>query len=472
MRIKEDQLLMIRSIKGRPVESILLILGIALGIGATVSGFALVNQSLSEADKLLSSTYYHEIVVGTRQNSDGMDIAASLVSDDNNLILTVNDLAARKEVPDVKYAYVMNRTHLRFGNMRLPGSDNNGTNTSTQGSVNNQNNRTIVTGNFQPRDATGNTNTEAMPGPPSDDGFDPFHTNIDADELTSLEEPQVEEADAYRVTPEFFSAYGLNAVSGSVFSEQDIKSDTPSLILGSKLAKKIFEDAIAYGRKIQVMRDLYTITGVLAETGTAFDNEAFIPAVVPDLSGNDFRRFEAWGTTLRFIVQDLSRLTSVKAQIATYFDKEYGEGNVDISIPKVEAEAVSDRNLRLITVILILSISGLLIAIVNVTNILVSRMERRRKSLGILKALGASTNKILISLEYEALFIGVCGALTGTVIAVVLSEIIKNSLGTSGYNALILVLGVFISWIFTMVVTGIPAFQISKIAPSEAIRYE
>ena len=45
MKLGEDMRMSLRSIQKRPVESLLLVLGIALGIGATASGISMISHS-------------------------------------------------------------------------------------------------------------------------------------------------------------------------------------------------------------------------------------------------------------------------------------------------------------------------------------------------------------------------------------------------------------------------------------------
>ncbi len=121
MKSREDTRMGLRWIGRRPVETLLLVLGIALGIGATAAGVALAARAGAEARRVLSSTEYREIVVTVREDAQEMSVPAVASTTTDAIILTTEDLAAAADVPDVQYAYVADRTDLRFGNFGGPG---------------------------------------------------------------------------------------------------------------------------------------------------------------------------------------------------------------------------------------------------------------------------------------------------------------------------------------------------------------
>jgi hypothetical protein len=510
MILREDILVIIRGIVKRPVESLLLIVGIALGIGAAASGISIVIQTADESAKMLHETRYREIVVKNRESAQEMQSPAEQTQAGNDVFLTANDLVAKNNVQAVEYAYVANRTQIDFRdfrNMQFAQRSDNGTTTVTmvqktdqaqnqsadvtivqkqsttgektqastggqsrtstdvqaQGSAGGQ----VIAG--EKTGANGNANTNVQP---------PFPDFFDDPNATPLPEikgpkPVIEEIVGYEVSPEYFSAYGLFADKGSLFTDDDIKKREPVMILGSDIAKTLFEDGVSLDRQVQVHREIYRIVGILKPTGTDLDMAGFVPVVIPDPNATDPRlRMRGWNMNLRFAVADTSNLDQAKAQLASYFDAQYGTGTMVLAVPREEALELANRNSRLVTIILILAISGLLIASVNVSNILFSRGLRKRKGIGIMKAMGATRWHIFTLFFTEALIIGVSGAVLGSGVAVLLSGLMKSSLGVGGYSIGILGLGVLLSLATTLFLTNIPAIQTSKIPASEAIRYE
>ncbi len=420
MKRGEDLLLSSRSIRKRMVESILLIVAIALGIGAAGAGIAMMAGTAAESRELLASPEYREIVVSIREDTAEMDLPVAAVDEESDLVLTTMDLKAAEEAPDVQYAYVAGRTRYHLGDFRGFG-----------------------------------------PGQPPQEG------QAAPDPADMLE---IEELDGYEVSPEFFSAWSMRAAEGSLFTEADMAAGEPLLIYGSELAADM--DG-AVGEQIVVEGQMYTVVGVLEPTGTDYDNMAFSPAFMPDLQMNDMMAMRrSWGTTLRFAVSDVERLEEAEEQLESYFSRTYGAGSVVISIPRAEAEAAKVRATRLATVVLFLSLAGLLIAAVNVSNILYSRAVRRHRSVGILKALGASMRDVFRLFFSEALLLGGFGAVLGIGLSVLLSKLMESSLGFERISAGVLGAGILGAWAITMALTVFPALQAARVPAAEAIRNE
>ena len=291
-------------------------------------------------------------------------------------------------------------------------------------------------------------------------------------------EPVLEEMDGYMVSPEFFAAWNLHSSEGSLFTLADIEKGSLVMVLGSELAKNLFEDGESLGREVLAQFQLFKIIGILEPSETDYDNMAFIPAIMPDIQGigedmrNMVRQMMAWRTNLFFTVENSGRLDEARSQLVSWFDSKYGPGLVNVMVPREEAKQAQDRTSRLVTIILFLALSGLLIASVNVSNILFSRALRRRRSVGILKALGASVAAVFRMFFIEALFISLGGAVVGAGLAVALSRLMRTTIGFAAISGGMLAAGVFIAWVITKALTILPSIQASKIPAAEAIRYE
>jgi ABC-type antimicrobial peptide transport system permease subunit len=295
-----------------------------------------------------------------------------------------------------------------------------------------------------------------------------------AEQLLEKPQPAIEEMPGVRVTSEYFNAWNLQAAEGSLFTEEETEEDTPVMVVGSELSQTLFEDGISLGREVMLMRTLYEIVGILEPTGTAADETAFIPAQFIDIERipQFARQFVGLNTTLHFTVFDPSRLDEARSQLDEWFSQEYGEGRVVITIPRVEVEAAQDRTARLVSIILFLAVAGLLIASVNVSNILLGRAMRKRKNIGILKALGASIRDVFNLFFIEALILGVSGAVLGAGISILISKLMLLAISGSAILSTMLFLGILAAWAITTSLTVIPALQASRIPAADALRYE
>ena len=143
-----------------------------------------------------------------------------------------------------------------------------------------------------------------------------------------------------------------------------------------------------------------------------------------------------------------------------------------VSIPREEVEAAQERTSRLVSVILFIAVAGLLIASVNVSNILLGRALRRRRNVGILKALGASVRSVFSVFFMEAFIIGAAGAVAGAGISMLISALMAGSGQNVAIISGVLFAGIFGAWSVTTILTLIPALQASRIPAAQALRYE
>jgi putative ABC transport system permease protein len=251
----------------------------------------------------------------------------------------------------------------------------------------------------------------------------------------------------------------------------------PIIVLGSEIGATLFADGESVGRLVLARRrtgsQLYHIAGVLEPSGTEMDELVFTPARIAAQQLQGFgARFAALSTKLRFTVDDPDDLDEARAQLVNWFDSTYGVGAVAINIPRDEAEATNERNSRLVTVILFLALSALLIAAVNVTNIFFSRAVRKRRSVGILKAVGASIRQVFTVFFLEALIIGAVGAGVGFGLSALLSRLMEETIGFGALQISLIVVGVLVSWVIVAVFNVLPSSAAARIPAAEAIRYE
>lgn len=405
----EDLRLGIRSLLGRPAESVLLAVAVAFAVGATVTGITLAAAAATISDRLLSSLQHREIVVTTTTIATTVEAPAQLVRPD--VELTFEDLDRVRSVTEaVQYAYMAEDTFYHH--------------------------------------------LYAIGGPPT----------------------QLEQLSAVKVTPDYFTAHELAAAGGSLFTTVDMKRGEPVMVVGSQLGATLFDNGQALGRELVADFRRFIIIGVLEHSGTHADEQAFVPAGF--LREN--YRSSGYGeisigpdrNSLRFTVADRSLVGEVRAQMARYFDATYGEGAVNITDPRTEAHALAERYRRLVRVILFLALSALLIATLNMSSIFASRALRRRRSAGILKAMGATGRRVFVVLLFDALALGAIGSAAGVALAALVDRQLAHGFGLGGLDAGVIVAGVAASWVIGAACSAVPAVAAARAPAADAIRYE
>ena len=410
----EDLRLSIRALLGRPAESLLLAVGVAVAVGATVTGIALAGTAATISERLLASLRHREIIVTTKVGSETMESPGRKLLP-GRVELTVEDLdRARSVTQAVQYAYMAEETSFLL--------------------------------------------TERGDGGPQPE-----------DTIRVV-----------KVTPDYFAARELQAAAGSLFTPDDIERGEPIMVVGAELGATLFEEGEAFDRTLVANFRLFRIIGVLERSRTEADEQAFIPAgflrqnyrpsgeeasVIVIMDYYDMN-------SLRFTVADRSLLDEARVQVAGYFDATYGEGVLNITDPRGEAHTIADRYRRLVRVIVFLALSALLIATLNMSNILASRALRRRRSAGILKAMGAACIRVFVVFLMEALVVGAIGSAAGVGLAAGLAHLMEQEFGFGGFDPGLIAAGIVASWTIVAACSVLPALAAARTPAAEAIRYE
>jgi len=533
-----------RRFTGRIVESGLLILAVALGVGAASSGFSLLGNTIQAGNDMLSSVEYRELVVSTRSSAEEMTVPVIKKPASTNVVITASDLDAAELAPAVAFAYVQNRDNLEFlnagtlaeeesrrteieatfaaartaaGQTAAAATGNTGTTATAAAAATGSAAQATVTadgaamagmefgppGGMPPEGipdgalvhgdpgaleasaatavAAGSGSTAAAAAAAAQAGGRGFQ-RVTAEDLAKAKEQadivvveDIERLNGFRVTSQFFDAWKMEAAYGSLLTDNDASSTTTMVLLGSDVAERIAGDSLnvadLVGKKLLVRQGYVQVAGVLAPTGEPEYDDSFFSAYRTLATGSGgMLRMMSFNTQLRFTVSDVSKLEETEDILAGWFESKLGEGQVTISNPRSEAQKLIDRNKGISLLILFLSISGLFIALVNVSHILMSRGLRMKRSVGVMMALGASRQSVLKLFALEATAVSAAGSVLGGLFAIPISGSMQSALGLTDGSWIFVVLGVLVSWVLTMAFSVAPAYQNSRIVPADAMR--
>jgi putative ABC transport system permease protein len=270
---------------------------------------------------------------------------------------------------------------------------------------------------------------------------------------------------------------------GRFFTDSEEASMARLAVLGAKRAQDLFGEADPIGKRFSLGESTFRVIGVLKERGSvAFsdpDSEIFIPLSTAQklLLGIDYL------TYIRLKVDDEKNINRTKEDIERLLrdrhDIEAGESN-DFS---VRGAATALEILKSVTDILryfLVAVASvaLLVGGVGIMNILLISLKQRIRDIGLRKALGALNGDIFFQFLIESIVISLFGTLIGVFVGVIIIYIVAIVVQGMGYAwpflltwdsvgiALFLSvgIGIFFGWY--------PAHKATRIAPTEALRYE
>jgi putative ABC transport system permease protein len=239
--------------------------------------------------------------------------------------------------------------------------------------------------------------------------------------LTGQNEP--EQVSGVRVTASFFTVLGVRPMLGRTFlpKEEEPGNDREVVLSYALWRRSLGGDRSIVGRTISIDGQAYTVVGVMPES-FRFQfwsglRELWVPAGWTrgdrEPGSNSFIAIGRLkpGVSLESARAEMD--TIGRAQARQYVDE--GSGRTVRVVPLNEL-GVQDLRVGLYTMLAVVGLV-LLIACVNVANLLLARAATRQRELAIRCAVGAGRGRIIRQLLTESVLLALAGGIAGLMIA-------------------------------------------------------
>ncbi len=263
---------------------------------------------------------------------------------------------------------------------------------------------------------------------------------------------------------------------------QGVMPKTNSLtaaVIGDGVANDLFTKKITLRKEIKINEETFKVVGIMEKQQQYVgDPESGNNMVWLTITG--FKRLDPNATPLEIIatLKNDEDIDEVVGEIEEYFEDKYGKRSIYVASSEQMLELVNQMY-GLITMVLIgIASISIIVGGIGIANAMVASVMERTKEIGLLKAIGASNNKILTMFLLEAGFIGAVGGIIGIIIGYSISFLVSFVAEISGVVlqsnfSLEIVLGALIFSMFVGMVSGyFPAKKAAKLDPVEALRYE
>ena len=290
----------------------------------------------------------------------------------------------------------------------------------------------------------------------------------------------VENATVALVSHDFNKVKSFELTSGRYFTEAESNAGRPVVIIGSNIAKGLFDNPEkALGKTIQVLNRQVEIIGVFKEEGkslleTELDNVALIPLnfgrnmvnIRSDRIDPFIKAKVKPGVSVQYASDELK---SIMRSIRRLRPVE--EDNFAINQPSLLSNNITSLFNSLNVAGAIIGGFSILVGGFGIANIMFVSVKERASQIGIQKSLGAKNYFILMQFLLEAIVLCILGGLIGLTIiyflAMIASHAIDYPLNLTLHNVF---LGLFISALIGLISGFIPAYTASRLDPVEAIR--
>ena len=227
------------------------------------------------------------------------------------------------------------------------------------------------------------------------------------------------------ITASIFSMLNIQPLLGGLFgADAEQLGNHHVAVISEKLWKRRFgSDPAVIGRSVEINQESYRVVGVIspileyrlaAEIWTPL---AFSPRdLTPQLRGFQYVDFIGRlknGTTRQ---QARSEFAGIAARLRRQYPKQYGQSGFSLDVDPLSEKVAGD--LRKPIRVLMSAVGILmLIACINISNLLLARGVTRRKEISIRAALGASRTRIARQLLLESILLVVIADAAGIFLA-------------------------------------------------------
>ena len=284
---------------------------------------------------------------------------------------------------------------------------------------------------------------------------------------------QSELGDLYATSESIFPARNLEVEYGVAFTRSDNDKRSKSVVIGPKLAEKLFNTAEgAVGKFVTIEKQRFKIIGVLKSKGGGgfggpdFDSILYIP-YKSAISFNPGKTF----ITLILKAKNDSDVPQLKQRVQEVLERRYKKDDFSIAEQTEILNAVTSIFSVLNIVLVAIAAISLIVGGIGIMNIMYVSVVERIREIGIRRALGARKQDILVQFLSEAIMLSLLGGFLGLLLSfIVILGIRQVFPAYIDLSSVLLALGVSSG---IGVVFGVfPAKKAADLSPMEAIRYE
>lgn len=265
-------------------------------------------------------------------------------------------------------------------------------------------------------------------------------------------------------------------IAGEYFTKADEIGSARVALIGTKIAKKLFEGSNPIGEQVRIGAVPFTVKGVLEEKGidphgTDLDMNVIVPitTLMSRLMNVDYI------VGAKFEVEDAAKTEEIAVKITAVLRERHSLNNNetnDFSVitPVVVKETIGKMN-RVFTLFLPL-ISGIALVVGGVVIVVIMLMSvsRRVSEIGLRKALGARSKDIMFQFLVEASMVSLFGGMIGLAIGLGGAWMFLSSRGLTFFIPWQTILfGVLFPVIIGIVAGIIPARKAANMDPIEAL---
>jgi len=266
---------------------------------------------------------------------------------------------------------------------------------------------------------------------------------------------------------------------GSMFTDQDVKSDAKVCIIGQTIVNNLFPEGDAVGKTIRIRNLPFKVLGILSSKGFSIQgNDQDDMVVIPYTSA--MKRFSRQtylavvnvqavpNASIPLVELDIANLLHARHHIA-----EGRDDDVNVRDQQEIADAATATTRTMTFLLGAIACVSLVVGGIGIMNIMLVSVTERTREIGIRMAVGAHGSDILTQFLIESVVLSLTGGLLGIAIGILTAKTLSHF---NHWPTVISPSVSMIAFLFSGAV-GVffgyyPALKAARLDPIDALRFE
>lgn len=254
---------------------------------------------------------------------------------------------------------------------------------------------------------------------------------------------------------------GIDSVNGTIFTN----GSSNEIIIGKTIAQNLNKTV---GSTIDIYGTEFEVTGIFESGNFIYDTGAFTSlSTLQNLTNNTGKV-----SYIQVKVNDNANASQVSKTI-----QDERPNDLSATTAVDQANRINQSLGMIDTASWAISLLAIVIGGVGVINTMIMSVFERTREIGVLKAVGWKDRRILGMILGESIILTLVAAVVGIILGIVAVEIIFKFFTTSQSFEAVLTMDTLLKAFAVALLVGIvgglyPAYRASRLAPTEALRYE